>query len=55
MKEKKILEEEIKNNLKEVPNKTTIKAMKDKKLFSAETADEMIADCLEDPNWRKSE
>jgi hypothetical protein len=36
----------------EIPTRKTIKAMESKKLFSAESATEMIRDALGDPNWQ---
>lgn len=44
----------MKANFNEIPNNETIKALEDKNLFSAETTNEMIADCLGEPNWRNS-
>jgi hypothetical protein len=39
----------------EIPNETTIKAMEEENLFSAESAEEMITDCLDgDESWKNS-
>jgi len=38
----------------EISNETTIKAMEDDELFTYNSAEEMIADALGDPNWKKS-
>jgi len=37
----------------EIPNETTIKAMRETELFSADSAEEMITDCLDgDESWK---
>jgi hypothetical protein len=38
----------------EIPNEETIKAMEDDELFSYNSAEEMVADALGDPNWKNS-
>jgi len=42
------------NNFKgETPNETTIKAMEEKELFSADSVEQMITDCLDgDESWK---
>jgi tetratricopeptide (TPR) repeat protein len=44
------LKREMEEN--EIPNETTIKAMEDNELFTYNSAEEMIADALGDPNWK---
>jgi len=46
--------EENENTMEEdeIPNETTIKAMEDNELFTYNSAEEMIADALGDPNWK---
>jgi hypothetical protein len=37
----------------EIPNETTIKAMEEEELFSYDSAEEMITDCLDgDESWK---
>jgi len=38
----------------EIPNEVTIKAMEEKELFTASSAEEMITDALGDSNWKNS-
>ena len=39
----------------EIPNETTIKAMEEEQLFSADSAEQMITDCLDgDESWKYS-
>ena len=37
----------------EIPNETTVKAMEEEELFSADSAEQMITDCLDgDESWK---
>ena len=48
---KKILKKESFED--EIPNETTIKAMEEEELFSADSAEQMITDCLDgDESWK---
>jgi len=39
----------------EIPNETTVKAMEEEELFSADSAEQMITDCLDgDESWKYS-
>jgi len=39
----------------EIPNETTIRAMEEEELFSADSAEQMITDCLDgDESWKYS-